>query len=58
MMDYKSMATPMMKNLNKLSDSTLDSYFLDPTMYRKLIGSLMYLVNTKRDIFFAMSTLS
>jgi hypothetical protein len=58
MMDCKSMTTPMMKNLKKLSDSTSDSYLVDPMMYRKLIGSLMYLVNTRIDIFFAVSTLS
>jgi hypothetical protein len=34
MMDYTSMATPMMKNLKKLSDSTSDSYLVDPTMYK------------------------
>jgi hypothetical protein len=34
MMDCKSMATPMMKNLKKLSDSALDSNLVDPTMYR------------------------
>jgi hypothetical protein len=32
MMDCKSMDTPMMKNLNKLSDSALDSYLVDPIM--------------------------
>jgi hypothetical protein len=58
MMDCKSMATPMMTNLKKLSDSTLDSYLVDPTKYRKLIGSLMYLANTRPDICFAVSTLS
>jgi hypothetical protein len=58
MMDCKSMATPMMTNLKKLSDSTSDSDLVDPTMYRKLIGSLMYLVNTRPNIFFAVSTLS
>jgi hypothetical protein len=47
MMDYKSMATPMETNLKKLSDSTSDSDLVDPMMYRKLIGSLMYLVNTR-----------
>jgi hypothetical protein len=46
MMDCKSMDTPMEKHMNKLSDSTSDSYFVDPMMYRKLIESLMYLVNT------------
>jgi hypothetical protein len=45
MMDCKSMATPMMINLKLLSDSSSD--LVDPTMYRQLIGSLMYLVNTR-----------
>jgi hypothetical protein len=58
MMDSKSMATPMMKNLKKLSDSTLDSDLVDHTMYMQLIGSLMFLVNTRIYIFFAIITLS
>jgi hypothetical protein len=58
MMDCKSMATPMMANLKKLSDSASDSDLVDPTMYRQLIGSLMYLVNPRLDICFAESTLS
>jgi hypothetical protein len=57
MMDCKSMTTPMMTNLKKLSDSASDSDLVDPTMYKMLIGSLMYLVNTVPYIFFAMSTL-
>ena len=31
---------------------------VDATMYRQMIGSLMYLTNTRPDIFFAMNTLS
>jgi hypothetical protein len=58
MMDYKYMATPMMANLKKLSDSASDSDLVDPTMYRQLIGSLMYLVDTRPDIYFVVSTLS
>jgi hypothetical protein len=58
MMDCKSMATPMMTNLKKLSDSASDSDLVDPTMYMQLIGSLMYLVNTRSDICFAVSSLS
>jgi hypothetical protein len=56
MMDCKSMATPMMENLNLLSDSYLD--LVDPMMYRQLIGSLMYPINTRPDICFVVSTLS
>jgi hypothetical protein len=58
MMDCKSMATPMMKNMKKLSDFTLNLNLVYPTMYMQLIGSLMYLVNTMLDICFALSTLS
>jgi hypothetical protein len=50
MMDCKSMTTPMTTNLNMLGAS--DSYLVDPTMYKQLIGSLMYLVNTRPYIFF------
>jgi hypothetical protein len=56
MMDCKSMTTPMVTNLKLLSDSSSD--LVDPTMYRQLIGSLMYLVNTRLDICFAVNTLS
>jgi hypothetical protein len=52
------MATPMMKNLKKPSDYVSYSDMVDPAMYMKLIGSLMYLVNTELDIFFAVNTLS
>jgi hypothetical protein len=56
MMDCKSMATPMVTNLKKLRDS--DSDLVDPSTYRQLIGSLMYLVNTRPDICFVVNTLS
>ena len=56
MMDCKSMTTPMTMNLKKLS-GVVDSYLIDPTMYCQLVGSLMYLVNTRLDICFAVSTL-
>jgi hypothetical protein len=54
MMDYKSMTTPMTINLKLLSDSSSD--LVDPTMYRQLFGSLMYLVNTRLDICFAVNS--
>jgi hypothetical protein len=56
MMDCKSMTTPMITNLKKLGAS--DSDLVDPTMYRQLIGSLMYLVNTRPNICFVVNTLS
>ena len=56
MMDCKSMSTPMTPTLKKLCND--DSHLVDPMMYRQLIGSLMYLVNTRPDICFVMSTLS
>jgi hypothetical protein len=34
------------------------SELIDATLYRKIIGSLMYLTNTKPDICFSMNTLS
>jgi len=58
MMDYKSMATPMMKNLKKLSDLTSDLYLVFSSMQKESTGSLAYLVNTRPDIFFAVRTLS
>ena len=56
MMDCKSMETPMNADIRKVKD--LDSDPVDPSLYRQLIGSLMYLVNTRPDIFFAVNTLS
>ena len=56
MMDCKSMTTPMTINLKLLSEKSSD--LVDPTMYRQLIGSLMYLINTRPDICFAVNTLS
>ena len=31
---------------------------MDPTLYRQLVGSFMYLVNTRPDLCFAVNTLS
>ena len=56
MMDCKAMATPMASNLKLLSDASSES--VDSTMYRQMIGSLMYLRNTRPNIFFAVNTLS
>ena len=45
-------------NLKKLRDSASYSNLIDPTMYRLLVGSLMYLTNTRPDICFAVNALS
>jgi hypothetical protein len=50
------MTTPMTTNMNTLGDS--NSNLVDPTMYMQLIGSLMYLVNTRLDVCFSVNTLS
>ena len=55
MMDCKAMTTPMASNLKLLSDSSLEA--VDATMYHQTIGSLMYLMNMRPDIFFGVNTL-
>jgi hypothetical protein len=49
MMDCKSMTNPMVTYLRKLRD--FDSDPVDSSLYWQLIGSLMYLVNTRPDIY-------
>jgi hypothetical protein len=58
MMDCKSMSTPMISNLKKLHDQATGSDPEDPTVYRQIIGSLMYLVHTRPDICYAVNALS
>jgi hypothetical protein len=58
MLNLKPMATPMVTNLKKLSVSSSDSNEIDLNLYIYLIGSLMYLVNTKPNILYAVSSLS
>ena len=55
-MDYKAMTTAMASNLKLLSDASSES--VDTTMYRQMIGSLMYLMNTRLEICFVVNTLS
>ena len=54
-MDCKAMTTPMASNLKLLSVASSES--VDATMYRQMICSLMYLTNTRKNIFFTMNTL-
>ena len=56
MMECKAITTPMASNLKLLSDSSSET--VDATMYRQIIGSLMYLMNTRPDKCFAVNTLS
>src|SRR5229473_3477625 len=56
MMDCKAMSTPMASNLKLLSNASLES--VDAMMYRQMIGSLMYLMNTRPYICFVVNTLS
>jgi hypothetical protein len=58
MLDYKSMSTPMVSNLENLNESDFGSYLVDPIMYMQLIGSLMYLIHTRPDICFVVNALS
>jgi hypothetical protein len=55
MMDCKAMPTSMVTNLKLLSDTS--SKRVDATMYRQMIGSMMYLMNTRPDICFVVNTL-
>ena len=56
MMDCKSMSTPMTTNLKLFGDTS--SGMIDASLYGKMIGSLLYLMNTRPDICFAVNTLS
>ena len=56
MMDCKIMATPMASNLKLLNVASSET--VDARMYRQMIGSLVYLMNMRPDIFFSMNTLS
>jgi hypothetical protein len=56
MVECKSMNTPMEAKLKLLVDTSSD--LIDASLYRHIIGSLMYLTNTRPDIYFAVNTLS
>ena len=51
-MDCKAMTTHMVSNMKLLSDASSET--VDATMYRQMIGSLMYL---RPDICFVVNTL-
>jgi hypothetical protein len=53
MLKCKSMNTPMETKLKLLIDTS--SKLVDATLNRQIIGSVMYLTNTRIDICFALS---
>ena len=55
-MDCKSMAKPMGTKQKLLSNKS--SQLVDMTEYRQIIGSFMYLTNTRTNICFVVNTLS
>ena len=55
MLNCKAITTPMASNLKLLCDASSES--VDATMYRQMIGSLMYLKNMRPDICFVVNTL-
>ena len=56
MKDCNLVSTPMEQNLNLTSNE--GSAFEDPTKYKQLVGSLIYLTTTRPDITFAIGILS
>ena len=56
MEDCRPMTAPMTIYWKKLVTS--EGELVDPTKYRQLVGSLMYLVNTRPDLSYAVNTLS
>jgi hypothetical protein len=56
MLECKPMNTPMEAKLKMLVDTS--SELIDATLYKLIIGSLMYLTNTRPNIFFPVNTLS
>ena len=56
MLDCKAITTPLASNLKLLCDASLET--IDATMYHQMIGSLMYLANTRPNICFTVNTLS
>jgi hypothetical protein len=56
MLECKYMNTPMETNLKLRVDTSSD--LVDATLYKQIVRSLMYLMNTRPDICFVVNTLS
>ena len=55
MLDCKSITTSMVTKLKLLNDDSSER--VDVTLYKEIIGALMYLTNTRLDICFVVNTL-
>ena len=58
MVDYKPMIVMTELDFKKLSGSAARPVLRNATEYRQLVGALMFLVNSRLDICFAVNTLS
>eukprot|EP00253_Pinus_taeda_P010077 PITA_10077 len=58
MVDCKPVTTSMELDFKKLSGSAARPILRNATEYRQLVGALMFLVNSRLDICFAVNTLS
>ena len=58
MMDCKYMWTLMVSNLRKIHETDIGLDLVDPTLYRQLIGLLMYLIHSRLAICYDVSILS
>lgn len=56
-LDCKPAITPLVQN-HKLHKATDEDVFVDSSMYRKLVGKLLYLTFSRLDIAFAAHVLS
>eukprot|EP00253_Pinus_taeda_P032409 PITA_32409 len=56
MEDCRAMSTPMISNWRKIETSREKD--VDPTLYKQLIGSRMYLFNTRPNISYSVNSLS
>ena len=52
------MTTPLVYSLRKIHESDFGSDLVDHTLYKQLIGLLMYLIHSKLDICDVVSILS